>query len=138
MRDEHTSDRRLGHYSSRLATRLRRRTQDKAGPFRRALVGSHTTPGDQPGGRREIVDDGCCNRVVTARFRILRVNGTPSNAVARITFSVVRLDKAVCRENHIRPFKSGQVGTLRLSRGVVTDDLTTVTFCAENVDKCGL
>jgi hypothetical protein len=66
------------------------------------------------------------------------VNGTPSNAVARITFSVVRLDKAVCRENHIRPFKSGQVGTLRLSRGVVTDDLTTVTFCAENVDKCGL
>jgi hypothetical protein len=111
----------------------------KPGPFAGHWWGHTRRLEINPEGRgREIVDDGCCNRVVTARFRILRVNGTPSNAVARITFSVVRLDKAVCRENHIRPFKSGQVGTLRLSRGVVTDDLTTVTFCAENVDKCGL
>jgi hypothetical protein len=86
---------------------------------------------------REIVDDGCCSRVVTARFRILRVDGTSSNAVARIKFSFVRLNKAVIAENHVRPFKSGQVGTLRLSRGVITDGLTTVTFCAPNVDKCG-
>jgi hypothetical protein len=86
---------------------------------------------------REIVDDGCCSRVVTARFRMMRVNGTSSNAVAQIKFNFVRLNRAVFAENHIRPFKSGQVGTLRLSRGVVTDGLTTVTFCAPNVDKCG-
>lgn len=66
------------------------------------------------------------------------MNGTPANAVARIKFTFVRLDKAAFAENHIRPFKSGQVGTIRLRHGVVTDDLTTVTFCAENVDKCGL
>jgi hypothetical protein len=66
------------------------------------------------------------------------VNGTPSNAVARIRFTFVRLGKAVFAENYIRPFKSGQIGSLRLRRGVVTDELTTVTFCAKDLDKCGL
>jgi hypothetical protein len=111
----------------------------KPGPFAGYWWGHTPRLEINPEGRgREIVDDGCCYRVVTARFRILRVNGTPSNAVARIQFTFVRLDKAVFAENHIRRFKSGQVGTLRLRRGVVTDQLTTVTFCAKNVDKCGL
>lgn len=52
-------------------------------------------------------------------------------------FSFVRLDKAVFAENHLRLVKSGQVGTLSLRRGVVTDALTTLTFCAKNVAKCG-
>jgi hypothetical protein len=66
------------------------------------------------------------------------VDGTPANSVARVKFTFVRLDRAVFAENHIRPFKSGQVGTLHLRRGVITDDLTTATFCAESVDRCGL
>jgi len=92
---------------------------------------------DADGRGREIVDDGCCHRVVTARFRILRVNDASSNVVAHVKFSFVRLDEAVFAKNHVRPFKSGQVGTLSLRRGVVTDGLTRVTFCAKNVDKCG-
>jgi hypothetical protein len=31
----------------------------------------------------------------------------------------------------------GQVGKLRLEQGVVTDELTAATFCANDVDKCG-
>jgi hypothetical protein len=58
--------------------------------------------------------------------------------VASVRFTFVRLDKAAFAENHIRLFTSDQIGTLRLRHGVVTDELTTVTFCAKNVDKCGL
>src|SRR4051812_47936488 len=111
----------------------------KAGPFAGYWWGHTRRLEINPDGRgREIVDDGCCYRVITAPFRILRVIGRSANAVARIKFNFVRLDKAVFAENHIRLFRNGQVGTLRLRHGVVTDDLTTVTFCAENVDKCGL
>ena len=111
----------------------------KPGPFAGFWSGHTRRLEINPEGRgREIVDDGCCYRVITARFRFLHVKGAPTNAVATIKFTFVRVDKPAFAENHIRPFKSGQVGTLRLQRGVVTDDLTTVTFCAENVDKCGL
>ncbi len=87
---------------------------------------------------REIVDDGCCHRVVTARFQILRVNYTPARAVASIKLTSARVDKAAFAENHIRVPRVGELGTLRLRGGVLTDDLTTVTFCAMDVDKCGL
>lgn len=87
---------------------------------------------------REIVDDGCCSRVVTARFRLLHVTGTPAKAFATIRFTFARVDKGVFAALHRRPPQAGQVATLRLQRGVVTDEATKVTFCAENVDKCGL
>jgi hypothetical protein len=87
---------------------------------------------------REIVDDGCCSRVVTARFRLLHVRGTPAKAVATIRFTFARVDKAVFAALHRRPPHAGQIGTLSLQRGVVTDEATMVTFCAVNLDKCGL
>jgi hypothetical protein len=87
---------------------------------------------------QEIVDDGCCSRVITARFRLLHVRGTRANAVATITFTFARVDKGVFAELHRRPPRAGQRGTLRLQHGVVKDEVTTVTFCAMNVDKCGL
>jgi hypothetical protein len=87
---------------------------------------------------REIVDDGCCSRVVTARFRLLHVKGTPAKAVATVRFTFARVDKSVFAALHRRPPHAGQVATLRLQRGVVTDEATKVTFCAVNVDKCGL
>jgi hypothetical protein len=92
-----------------------------------------------PDGRgREIVDDGCCSRVVTARFRLLHVRGTPSKAIATIRFTFVRVDKRVFAALHRRRPHAGQVATFRLQHGVVTDEATKVTFCAVNVDKCGL
>lgn len=82
----------------------------------------------------EIVDDGCCSRVVTLRFRILRVR----DAVVTVKVITARVDRSVFASLH-RPIpKTGQVGTLRLRHGVVTDRLTAATFCAMDVDKCGL
>jgi hypothetical protein len=48
------------------------------------------------------------------------------------------VDKAVFAALHRRPPHAGQIGTLSLQRGVVTDEATMVTFCAVNLDKCGL
>lgn len=87
---------------------------------------------------REIVDDGCCSRVVTVRFRLLRVRGTPEEAEATTKITFARVDKDVFAALHRRPPHAGQIGTLRLRRGVLTDESTKVTFCAEDVDKCGL
>ena len=87
---------------------------------------------------REVVDDGCCYRVITLRFRVLDVRGTPTRAVATIKVTSARIDKKVFAELHRRVPHVGQTGMLRLQHGVVTDELTQVTFCAETVDKCGL
>jgi hypothetical protein len=87
---------------------------------------------------REIVDDGCCSRVITARFRLLHVRGTPAKANASIRLTFARVDKGVFAALHRRPPHAGQVATLRLQSGIVTDEATKVTFCAANVDKCGL
>ncbi len=87
---------------------------------------------------REIVDSGCCTRVVTARFRLLNVRGTPTNAVATIRFTFVQINRGIFAETHRTPPTAGQVAALHLRRGVVKDEATTVTFCAADVDKCGL
>jgi hypothetical protein len=85
-----------------------------------------------------MVDDGCCYRVVTLRFRVLNASGTPTKAVATVRITFARVDKKVFAELHRRVPRVGEIGTLRLEHGVVTDELTKVTFCAEKVDKCGL
>jgi hypothetical protein len=66
------------------------------------------------------------------------VRGTPTRAIATIRFTFARVDKGVFAALHRRPPHAGQVATFRLRRGVVTDEATKVTFCAENVYKCGL
>ena len=69
-------------------------------------------------------------------FHCNLVHGSPSNMSP---WNRVIVYLSLCGvSNHIRRFKVGTLGTLRLRQGVVTDDLTTVTFCAENVDQCGL
>jgi hypothetical protein len=80
------------------------------------------------------VDSGCCHRAITARFRVLHVNGTTSEADATIRFTYFRAEKGAFR----RPPRAGDVATLRLRHGIVTDDATKITFCATNVDRCGL
>jgi hypothetical protein len=87
---------------------------------------------------REIVSSGCCTPVVTARFRLLKVSGTPETEVAIIKFIAVRVNKGIFAESHRPPPRAGQVATLRLARGVITDVATTGTFCAVGVEKCGL
>ena len=85
----------------------------------------------------EGVDDSCCHRVITLNFRILAVHGTHAKAAARIGVTSARVDKEWITEAHRPPPRAGQIGTLVLEDGVVTDELTGATFCAATVDKCG-
>jgi hypothetical protein len=54
-------------------------------------------------------------------------------AVPDLTTTVLTFAEMHRRNPHAR-----QVGTLRLQHGVITDESTTVTFCATGVDRCGL
>ena len=82
----------------------------------------------------EGVDDGCCTRDITMTFQILRATGTRKSGQARIRVVSVRRWHVPGRS---RPHP-GQVATLRLRRGVLTDGLTGATFCAPRVDRCGV
>jgi hypothetical protein len=85
----------------------------------------------------EGVSDGCCHQVITLRFRLLRVLGTRARAVAAIKVASADVaEKAMAWLPHGPPH-GGQVGTLVLQGGVLTDELTGVTFCAPTVNKCG-
>ena len=86
----------------------------------------------------ELISSGCCTPVVTARFRLVNVHGTPERAAATIRFTSVRVDKEIFAESHHAPPRAGQETTLRLMHGVITDEATTGTFCAAGVLKCGL
>jgi hypothetical protein len=77
-------------------------------------------------------------RVVALHFRVLHVGGTRARAVATVRVTYVRLHKWARAELQRQPPYVGQIGTLVLREGVITDDLTGKTFCAETVDKCGL
>jgi len=85
----------------------------------------------------EGVDDSCCHRVIALNFRVIAVRGTRARAVGRIRVTSARVDKEWIAEAHRPPPRAGQVGTLVLEDGVVTDELTGATFCAAPVNKCG-
>jgi hypothetical protein len=72
----------------------------------------------------EVVDDGCCTRVVSLRFRLLRPSGTVQDATVgfRVT-SVGRWDAPGPRP------RVGQLGRLRLRDGIVVDPLTGANYC---------
>jgi hypothetical protein len=76
------------------------------------------------GQAREVVDDGCCTRVVTLRFRLLKPSGTVNDATAPVrVIAVGRWDVAKPRP------RVGQLGRLRLRDGVVVDSLTGANYC---------
>ena len=75
--------------------------------------------------------------LLALNFRVIAVSGTRPRAVARIRVTSARVDKEWIAEAHLPPPRAGQIGTLVLEHGVVTDELTGATFCAATVDKCG-
>ena len=76
------------------------------------------------GQAREVVDDGCCTRVVSLRFRLLKPGGTVTDAAVPIRVTAVgRWDEATPRP------RIGQLGRLRLRDGIVADSLTGANFC---------
>jgi hypothetical protein len=69
----------------------------------------------------------------TLRFQVVSVSGRAA-ADARIRIISVRDSHHTFSHARIRV---GQLGTLRLRHGVVTDSLTHGTYCAPEVDRCG-
>ena len=76
------------------------------------------------GQAREVVDDGCCTRVVTLRLRLSKPSGNVNDATALVRVTAVgRWDVAKPRP------RVGQLGRLRLRDGVVVDSLTGANYC---------
>jgi hypothetical protein len=76
------------------------------------------------GQAEEVVDDGCCTRVVSLRFKLLRPSGTVKDA--GVSFRVT----AVGRWDAPRPRpRVGQLGRLRLRDGIIVDLLTRADYC---------
>jgi hypothetical protein len=71
---------------------------------------------------------------VTLHFDVVSVSGSEAAADARIRVTAVRdLHHTL---SHV-PIRIGQLGTLRLRHGIITDSLTHITYCGPQVDRCG-
>jgi alpha-tubulin suppressor-like RCC1 family protein len=91
-----------------------------------------------PSGRATmVVYLGCCTHVINLSFQLSRVRGTYSTATARARVTRVHVfAKSVFRRG--RPPHVGQVGTLRLKRGIITEPFLGGTYCNEaNIGNCG-
>jgi hypothetical protein len=94
---------------------------------------------DRSGSGREYLSDGA-RPVATLRFEILRVTGTPAAVDARIRVTSVHLFVRAAF-GHRGPPRAGELGTLRLRHGIVSDSTTRVFFCAPKPAQkgvCGL
>lgn len=72
--------------------------------------------------------------IATLTFDVLQVSGTPALAEAQIRVTSVRIAERGAFFGLV-PHR-GQVGTLRLRHGIVTDSVTRVSYCAPAIDEC--
>lgn len=76
-------------------------------------------------------------RPLSIGFRVVRVHGTRDDAVARVLVtSVAGPRRTLARVRHPN-LRAGDIGSLLLRHGVITDGLTEDVFCAPHVDECG-
>ena len=72
--------------------------------------------------------------IATLTFDVLRVTGTHVVADARIRVTSVRI---IDRSAFFGSLPhAGELGTLRLRHGIVTDSITRVYYCAPAIDEC--
>ena len=76
------------------------------------------------GQAEEVVDDGCCTRVISMHFKLLQPSGTVTDAAVAFRVTAVRR----WDEPGPRP-RVGQLGRLRLRDGIVVDPLTGANYC---------
>ena len=75
-------------------------------------------------------------RLATLSFDVLRVAGTAAVANARIRVTSVRI---VAKNAFFGLLPhTGELGTLRLRHGIITDTITRVVYCAPAIDECDL
>lgn len=72
--------------------------------------------------------------IATLTFQVLRVAGTPAVANAQIRVTSVQIVNKSAFFGSLP--RKGQIGILRLRRGVITDSTTRILYCAPGVDEC--
>ena len=88
------------------------------------------------GRAKMVIHLGCCIHVIDVSFRLSRVRGTYSTARARARVTRVRVFDDSVFGGHAP--RVGEVGTLRLKRGIITEPFLGWDFCDEsNAGKCG-
>jgi hypothetical protein len=88
----------------------------------------------------ERVDDGCCDHVITFRYRLSRVRGVPGNAKATATVTSVAIGDASAFGPSFPAPRVGQGGTIRVRRGVITEPFIKTNFCDDRfttASPCG-
>jgi hypothetical protein len=72
-----------------------------------------------------MVDAGCCYRVVTLHFRLTKVSGTQAQPLARAEVTSVHVYPHAWFTKKYPPPHVGQVGLLRIVKGVLYEPLGT-------------
>jgi hypothetical protein len=100
----------------------------------RGLTITHTGRGT------ETILESCCRRIVTLHFRISRVWGTAQRPLASATVTYFHVYNPSWFTKKDPEPHVGEVGTLRIVRGVLYEPLGGDTYCngkTQAVDKCG-
>lgn len=93
---------------------------------------------DGRGHGREYLNVAGYKAPLVVRFRIVRVYGTPSDAVARVLVTSVDGPRAILKMVHRPNLRADDDAALLLKSGVIRDGVTGTDYCAPDVDKCGL
>jgi hypothetical protein len=78
------------------------------------------------------VNDGCCDTLIKFDFKLSHPRGSGSRAAAKVVVTKVQIldERAFTKGGgSLKAPKVGQVGTLRLRSGVITDPYLRITFC---------
>jgi hypothetical protein len=90
------------------------------------------------GHAREAIGDGCCNPVISLRFRLWHVRGTTNRATARARVTAVHVhDHSYYSEAHPPPHV-GERRHLRLRNGVIKEPFTHTNYCDRKAGLKGI
>ena len=79
----------------------------------------------------EVVDDGCCTRVLALTLQLSKPAGTTANATVSAHVTAARLyNVRTYWQNRPRPHV-GQVATLRLRNGLLAEPISGAVYCNE-------
>jgi hypothetical protein len=90
------------------------------------------------GHAKEAIGDGCCDPVITLRFRLSHVRGTSHKASAKATVTAVHVHDRRDFPKGSPPPHKGEVRRIHLKHGVITERLTKTNYCDTKADKTGV
>jgi hypothetical protein len=90
------------------------------------------------GHAREDIGDGCCDPVITLRFRLSHVRGTSRSASARAVVTAVHVHDRSDFPKGSPPPHVGEVRRIHLRHGVISERLTGTNYCNMKADQTGV